>query len=591
MGRCDDKGYIIIALKAKSCGLHQVSYGDYLLTAGNKMIRLWLITVGFLSQNVITSSYTDTTVQCDRHQNGEQIKVIQGEGLHWPCPNIDCSLETDHLLISWFKNSSDGLQEITANESNRVHHHGPNLYILPLTLSDSGLYITRWMESNDHGCNEFETYIKVYEGFNINQLYSNLTEEPPDVRISCPVCEDQNKSLTWYKDFHLIPGQTEEFLHINNFSKNDEGIYTCLCTWEHHNRKYNSSGSRKLHIKDPTTSFSTMILYPRNNSVVVIDLGSKVVLTCLAFFGINMRDNCFVLWLRNNTSLDGVKGYTINQRIEIDKFNSYLIIDKVSEVDLQSEFKCKAVGLRKGAHVNITLKSRESVLPLVVMILCTFLVFLLCFWTTKWLTVDLALFFRGLWVTQKNRDDGKVYDAYVIHQKNNMDEETENSLAHFIHRVLPDILENRCGFKLYIHGRDDLPGEDFTELTEKTMQLSRRLIVVLTPETSQSQEVTTPQDYDWKVGLHQVMIQQEMSIILIQLGDIKDYSHLPLGLQHLLQKTPPLKWSESSRKATSPSSRFWKKVRYMMPAIPAEKSSLKSASTKLHSQEHFDIQC
>lgn len=55
--------------------------------------------------------------------------------------------------------------------------------------------------------------------------------------------------------------------------------------------------------------------------------------------------------------------------------------------------------------------------------------------------------------------DGKVYDAYVIYQEENVGMETERKVAHFVNTVLPAVLENGCSFNLYIQGRDDLPGD------------------------------------------------------------------------------------------------------------------------------------
>ncbi|XP_022541496.2 interleukin-1 receptor-like 1 isoform X2 [Astyanax mexicanus] len=524
------------------------------------MEALWMIIICSLADLTESSKHMDGTVPCATPQVPEEVKAVEGEALYWPCPNSDCSEEAEHSLIQWFKNSSGTIQPITADERARVHHHGPVLYILPLTLNDSGLYITRWWEKNKTGCDEFKTELVVGEKF-----HTELKENSETVPITCPAYDNQTKSLTWYKDSHLIPNESKKTLYLHNTQKKDEGMYTCVCTWEHHGRHYNTSGSIHLEIKDPGISSIPKILHPSNNSVKFIDLGSEVVLQCSVFFGINIKQYCFVDWLRNNAELIEETGYTIHNWNERDTFYSSLTISKVSEADLQSEFQCKAYNLNKWVNVIITLKTTESDLLLVVTYLCTFLIVLLVAGTIKWFAVDLALLFRGLCFKLKKTEDGKVYDAYVIYQKDNVDEKTAN----FINRVLPAVLENSCGFKLYIHCRDDLPGEDCMEQVERVMKLCRRLIVVLTPGISQGQQLPTPHGYDWQVGLYQVLVQQEMSMILIQLGKMKDYSHLPLALQHHLQKTPPLKWSERSPHATSASSRFWKQVRYMMPAVPA----------------------
>lgn len=113
-------------------------------------------------------------------------------------------------------------------------------------------------------------------------------------------------------------------------------------------------------------------------------------------------------------------------------------------------------------------------------------------------------------------------------------------------------------------------------LIQTKIQLSRRLIIILTPGASAEKSSDSPEEYDLQVGLHQALVQGETGVILIQLGQMQDYTHLPLGLQHLLCKNSPLLWRDGE---SSPNSRFWKRVRYRMPAASSyQRSRVKSRS-------------
>ncbi|KAF7653389.1 hypothetical protein LDENG_00083470 [Lucifuga dentata] len=202
----------------------------------------------------------------------------------------------------------------------------------------------------------------------------------------------------------------------------------------------------------------------------------------------------------------------------------------------------------------------------------------------KCFAIDLALFFRRYVTLCAHREDAKLYDAYVVYQTQSADKASEETLCQFVTNVLPSVLEQKCGYRLFIQGRDDIPGEDRLELVEARMKLSRRLMVILTSRSGSEvidQHHTLPQNpvvegYDWQVGIHHALVQREMSVILIQLGDFgpQDYTHLPPGLQHLVQKSAPLRWPEGSRGASMWKSGFWKRVCYMMPATPAKKRLL-----------------
>lgn len=55
-----------------------------------------------------------------------------------------------------------------------------------------------------------------------------------------------------------------------------------------------------------------------------------------------------------------------------------------------------------------------------------------------------------------NLTDGKLYDAYVSYLHG--DDHSASFATTFALHVLPEVLEDRLGYKLFISGRDALPG-------------------------------------------------------------------------------------------------------------------------------------
>ncbi|XP_073710848.1 interleukin-1 receptor-like 1 isoform X2 [Misgurnus anguillicaudatus] len=535
-----------------------------------------------LTELTQVSTFTNYTA-CKNRDRKRTWSVTAGESLYLMCPNHDCNADKYNSSYVWFKNINKTmrLEKIGTEEHERVHYHRSVLYIFQLTLEDTGLYITQeWF--SDQTCREFEVDLVVYEEFSPNLLYSDISiSRESSNSIPCPVCENQNGTFIWYKNFSLI--STQEFgdiFRIRNASKENEGIYTCVCTWEHHGKKYNTSGSRPVYITEPSAIIPPQIILPVNNSIFYVDMGTEIVLTCSVFTGSFGKDKCWCDWERNGTTLNEVFGYEVEYREDDEFIHAVLTISEVSQVDL-SVFQCIADYSYEVMFVSVTLESRDvgvSSLTLISVCVCVLFLFLLITGAVKMFAVDFVLLVREIFKKLNRKEDGKVYDAYVIYQRNDLDETSEKTLSEFINEELPTVLEKNFGYKLFIPGRDDLPGEDCMSLIETKIELSRRLIFMITPGNREQEHSGSPEAYDVQVGLHQALVQGDTAVILIQLEEIQDYTHLPLGLQHLLKNNPPLQWRDGEKT----SSRFWKQVRYRLPVPSCQKDCLKKTSVKLN---------
>lgn len=543
----------------------------------------WTLLILFTVMWTATDS-EPVEVDCDDPEL-ETVFLTQGESL-WFVPMGADRLPNEQF--TWYRNSTGQVMSVSTEEAERVHYHGQALCLLNATFDQSGCYLA-WYKKLDGTFSKYYVNITVVFLNNTLRLYNGVVNADQNKKVTCPtpiskMCRQLNGSFSWYKDGVILQDEHENYTLVKNYKKDDDGLYDCVCSWTHNQQQYKTTGSKPLKGKEQTIYPPLKILAPSVKEQLT-DKGAKVLLNCTVFCGTNVPLNhCLVQWRASTTNLTREAGYTRTQQNNPNTskrtiVTEILTIERVTARDFEEVFECVGRGFYGHESITVRLKPRQSVVPLLVggaFVFC-FSVFVAVM--VKCFAVDLALLFRQCFPFRIGDKDSKAFDAYVVYQLQTQEKPTEDSLCRLVTHDLPHILEQKCGYRLFIHGRDDVPGEDRLELVEERIRKSRRLIVILTPgsgsEVTESYNGSALGGYDWQVGLHQALVQRDLSVILIQLGDTGPggYSHLPPGLQHLIQRSAPLRWPQETQAARM-NSRFWKRVRYLMPATPVNRYPL-----------------
>ncbi|NXD89721.1 IL1R1 protein, partial [Chaetorhynchus papuensis] len=514
-----------------------------------------------------------------------QSLVPDGQPLAIKC-SLENSLKNEDYNVTWYKVGNQ--TAVPRDKLSRIHQEKNLIWFLPAMLEDSGDYecVIRNLTSSKKMCTKV-TVFKRIDGLCLNEKFAveEVISTSSSAKVVCPhldyfMHEKSIQPVHWYKDCQLLEGKrfalSNSDLIIFNVTVHDRGNYTCETTYTYHGKQYNISRDISLIVEVTPPKKPPEISYPRNNSIEV-ELGSQVTVDCNTtgaegyevywtgngvYIDVFYMSRIFASHYEGETSFNGCPTHSVK-----------LIISEVSSEDYEQPFVCQASNAFGQVASYIILKHRVLDIQrwltggLVSLLILTFITLIIY----KIFKIDLVLWYRNSVCALTSKEemfmfvlDGKIYDAYVLHTKSS-EGRSASCLETFVRRILPDVLEKQCGYNLFILGRDDLPGEAVVSVADETLKQSRRLMIILGSETSSC--CLLQDTSEQQLAMYNALIRDGIQVILIEMGEIQDYTSMPESIRYIKQKHGTIQWTgDFSEKSCSANTRFWKNVRYQMPS-------------------------
>ncbi|XP_058523458.1 interleukin-1 receptor type 1 isoform X3 [Ochotona princeps] len=473
-------------------------------------------------------------------------------------------------VINWYKNDSE--IPISTDQSCNIHQHKDNLWFVPAKVEDSGSYSCT--VRNSTYCLRIRITTKFVENepnlcYSAQTLFKQRLPAAVDGVLVCPYMDyfkDENSKLPkiqWYKDCEPLDLDNVSFsgiankLIVMNVTEKHRGKYTCHISYTYLGKQYPVTRAIEFIPLAETKPQKPVIMSPSNETKEVV-LGSKIQLIC----NVSGHMSDAVYWNWNGSLIDEddpllAEEYKLFGNPSSPRQFTHLAILNISQVESRFylyPFTCLAKNTYGRAETFIKLiypvpdfHKHTIGICVVLTVVVTCSVFI-----CKIFKVDIVLWYRD--------------SCYSFLPK----------------KVLPEVLEEQFGYKLFIYGRDDYVGEDIVEVTNENIKKSRRLIVILVRETS---------NFTWlgdsseeQIAMYNALIQDGMKVVLLELEKIHDYEKMPESIKFIKQKHGVIRWSGDFKEGPQSSkTRFWKNVRYHMPAqrqVPTSKCQLLSTASK-----------
>lgn len=475
------------------------------------------------------------------------------------------------------------------------------LWFFPAQLSHSGNYYCFYWSNHSKEHNVVA---------NVSIAVVNRTSSPKSIKLSrgrtgflnCKTDHmiqifrlDPHSHVSWLKNGRLLGGASS--LQLRGVTESDEGEYMCSVNFTHEGNAYTVARTFRVYTNYVPVPIKPTVVKPREE-IHFVTVGSRLDLNCKALVGTDQDDRVDpsqIFWLVEGKYAEQVsKEFVIRESNTLEDKTVYYY-SNLTILDIQKEFlhipfMCIILNSKGSDNGTVTLiPATESYWVMLPVAGCLVVVILglLVFHLFK---VDLVLAYRKLSPCLRRQCDGKLYDGYVSYSQGN-----DQSMS-FALQSLPEILEDHFGYKLFISGRDELPGAAVHDVIADAVKKCRRLIIVLGSRSStgstHSAAAKLQQEqpaehlslnnnpllsdpaqttnlnldpYEWSVGLYDALVKGGLKIILVQVGGEVDEAQLPESLRYIRRTQGILRWKQDY--TTKPSGRFWKQLRYQMPIV------------------------
>ncbi|XP_056096872.1 interleukin-1 receptor type 1 [Rhinichthys klamathensis goyatoka] len=418
--------------------------------------------------------------------------------------------------------------------------------------------------------------------------------------LACPlkryIRSVDHPSIQWYKNCEPLQedekfAPNEEMLNIRKVHLDDAGLYTCKMTFSLGGVVGQMAESVECEVHDEYLEKPRLI--EPVNEIIKVERGSSFRKDCVVVVPGKGVPQVPVLWKvtlgsEESQSEEFISDNT-SHRIYQESMNEsrteegFVLVQTLSVSDVWQEdfylnFTCMVFSSRGTPSGQFSLIPADPNIFLLLGLLLgsVALLFVMGVSLCTVFKVELALWVRTVFpFLYKTTDgDGKQYDAYIAYPRV-LDGSSEKAEV-FAMSTLPQVLEGRYGYKLFILGRDGLPGEAVVDVVEEALTRCRRLLLLYT-----STSLCSPEALEWaeqQTGLYRGLVENTVSIVLLELEEIREPDRLPHSVRLLKEKQGALQaWKRRKRwmccdwktekRLTSldPSARFWREVRYHMP--------------------------